>query len=37
MLAHVLDRPSRAGAARLVVLERQALRDAVVRYNAGRA
>jgi transposase len=33
-VAHALDGLSRAEAARLVGLERQALRDAVVRYNA---
>jgi transposase len=33
-LAHALDGMSRAEAARLVGLERQALRDAVVRFNA---
>ncbi|MBP0444923.1 helix-turn-helix domain containing protein [Roseomonas sp. SSH11] len=33
-MAHALDGLSRAEAARLVGLERQALRDAVVRYNA---
>jgi transposase len=32
-IAHALDELSRAEAARLVGLERQALRDAVVRYN----
>ena len=33
-LAHALDGLSRAEAARLAGMERQALRDAVVRYNA---
>jgi transposase len=33
-LAHALEGTSRAQAARLVGLERQALRDAVVRFNA---
>src|SRR3712207_9326487 len=33
-IAHALDGTSRAEAARLVGLERQALRDAVVRFNA---
>jgi transposase len=33
-IAHALDGMSRAQAARLVGLERQALRDAVVRFNA---
>ncbi len=33
-VAHALDGLSRGEAARLVGLERQALRDAVVRYNA---
>ncbi|TPG33991.1 helix-turn-helix domain-containing protein, partial [Roseomonas nepalensis] len=33
-VAHALDGLSRAEAARLVGLERQALRDAVVRFNA---
>ena len=33
-IAHALDGTSRAEAARLAGLERQALRDAVVRYNA---
>ncbi|WP_209428146.1 helix-turn-helix domain-containing protein, partial [Pararhodobacter sp. SW119] len=33
-IAHALDGLSRAEAARLAGMERQALRDAVVRYNA---
>jgi hypothetical protein len=33
-IAHALEGTSRAEAARLVGLERQALRDAVIRYNA---
>src|ERR687893_913319 len=33
-IAHALDGLSRAGAARLAGMERQALRDAVLRYNA---
>src|SRR3954454_23745751 len=33
-IAHALEGTSRAEAARLVGLERQALRDAVVRFNA---
>ena len=33
-IAHVLDAKSRAEAARLCGMDRQALRDAVVRYNA---
>jgi hypothetical protein len=33
-IAHALDGMSRAEAARLAGMERQALRDAVVRYNA---
>ena len=32
-IAHALDGMSRAAAARLAGMERQALRDAVVRYN----
>lgn len=33
-IAHALDGFSRAEAARLAGMERQALRDAVIRYNA---
>jgi hypothetical protein len=33
-IADALDGPSRAGAARLAVMARQALGDAVIRYNA---
>ena len=33
-IAHALEGTSRAASARLVGLERQALRDAVVRFNA---
>ncbi|WP_448192954.1 helix-turn-helix domain-containing protein [Azospirillum sp. sgz301742] len=33
-IAHALDGVSRAEAARLAGMDRQALRDAVVRYNA---
>ena len=34
-IANALERMSRAEAARLAGMERQALRDAVLRYNAG--